>query len=287
MIFKSTSFLIIVLGIFFMQGSALAAGPYEIYFEEGNKFFEQGEYKKAIGAYERALDVNSNFAPLYNQLGLSYERLNSSHEKMEWYYGIAIDIDPAYADAYENLGRVYKDALKLEKAEHYYRKALELNPNNVKVRFELAWIFLKNSKPNEAVAYFKEVLKYTQTPYAYYGLGLAYSLSRDNPSVLETITTLRSIGQDDLAAQLEEMIRTPYDPRKETATALVEEPIPSVQQPQQPATLNSPGSGSMRVRLRGTLYSVDPTVTPRPSKPAQEKQRKSLENSPPQHRSYY
>ena len=51
----------------------------------------------------------------------------------------ATEIDPAYAEAYNNLGVGYEHEGQLDKARKAYEKALELEPNNTRIQqnFEL------------------------------------------------------------------------------------------------------------------------------------------------------
>ena len=51
----------------------------------------------------------------------------------------AVEIDPSYAEAYNNLGVGYEHEGRLDKARKAYEKALELEPNNTRIQqnFEL------------------------------------------------------------------------------------------------------------------------------------------------------
>lgn len=46
----------------------------------------------------------------------------------------AIEIDPTYASAYNNLGIAYENTGELDKAREAYERALELEPENVLIR---------------------------------------------------------------------------------------------------------------------------------------------------------
>src|SRR3954452_14434159 len=46
----------------------------------------------------------------------------------------AVELDPAYAQAYNDLAVGYEHEGQLEKARRAYEKALELEPNNVQIR---------------------------------------------------------------------------------------------------------------------------------------------------------
>jgi Tfp pilus assembly protein PilF len=46
----------------------------------------------------------------------------------------AVEIDPTYAAAFNNLAVAYEHEGQLEKARHAYEKALEVEPNNLQIR---------------------------------------------------------------------------------------------------------------------------------------------------------
>src|SRR5215470_3592053 len=46
----------------------------------------------------------------------------------------AVEIDPTYAAAYNDLGIAYEHEGQLEKARKAYEKALDLDPNNMQIR---------------------------------------------------------------------------------------------------------------------------------------------------------
>ncbi len=243
--------------------SVAFAQTFEEYFEQGNKLYEEGKYNDAIKVYQKAVELNSNSAPLYNALGLAFDKVSSDLSQISWYFKVATDMEPDYLDAYQNLGQVYYRFEKFDKAQKSLLKALALNPNLVSAQYTLAWSYLRNNQPTDAVHYFKETLKVSnKLPQAYYGLGLAYAKGEDYPGVLEAVTSLRSMGEDDLAAQLEAGIRKPYEekPVEQVSPLPAPHPVPSSTTvraaPPQSSTVNG-GSiqGSTRVRLRGRLFN--------------------------------
>lgn len=253
---------------------AVFAQTFEEYFDQGNKLYEEGRYNDAIKIYQKAVELNSNFAPLYNALGLAYDKVSDNLSQIAWYYKTAIDMEPDYIEAYYNLGQVYYRFEKFGKAEKNFLKALSFNPNLLMARYTLAWSYLRNKQPADAVRYFKDVISASdKVPQAYYGLGLAYAESGDSPGVLEAVTALRGMGEDDLAAQLEAGIRKPIEikPLEPAAYPL---PLPTgssttVRTSAPPAptpSTNAGGSvgGSTRVRLRGKMFGGQegsPTAT--------------------------
>jgi tetratricopeptide (TPR) repeat protein len=52
----------------------------------------------------------------------------------------ALRIDPAYAGAYYNLGKVFAKQGKTENAILHFQKALQVNPNMAEALYNLSWI---------------------------------------------------------------------------------------------------------------------------------------------------
>ena len=99
-------------------------------YERGNRRQESGDYYGAIADYTRAIEINPRYANAYNNRG------NTKYE-LEDYYGAiadytrAIEINPRYDKAY------YNRAISKRKLEDYYgaiadyTRAIEINPRYV------------------------------------------------------------------------------------------------------------------------------------------------------------
>ncbi|MFH1752928.1 MAG: tetratricopeptide repeat protein, partial [Candidatus Omnitrophota bacterium] len=53
-------------------------------------------------------------------------------------YRAAVKIDPGYADAYNNIGAVYRDMGEKGRAMEYFKKALDAEPGHAKARENLS-----------------------------------------------------------------------------------------------------------------------------------------------------
>ncbi len=198
------------------------ADSVEDFFNQGEQAYQQGNYPKAIDFYEGAIELDPNFAPAYNGLGLVHKDINTDLSEVAWLFKVATEIDPNYAQAYDNLGKAYYGLGEMDNAEEACLKALSLVPNLVSAQLSLGWIYLLGkSDPNEAIYYFNEILKSHQIPYANFGLGMAYFMNGDRSKVLEIITALRAADKEDLAKQLESMVRQQYYVQAEKNAALV------------------------------------------------------------------
>ena len=153
-----------------------------------------------------------------------------------------------------------------KRAEEACLKAISVDPNFVKGKLSLAWVYLYGKQsPREAILYFNEVLEKVKNPIIYFGRGMAYSMSGDKAHVLDAITTLRGMNEDELASKLEASIREKYippsiseilPPGEDSGGTLVGSSPKSKGSDEKPISPSVSG-GQMRIRLRGTLMNVD------------------------------
>ncbi len=229
--------------------SIALANPVRQLFEKGAQAYNAQEYKKAIQFFKEAIKIYPELAPAYNYLGLCYKSLNADFPTVVGFFEKAIEIDPQYILAYDNLAKIYYGINDYAKAEKYNLKALEINPDLLSSHLSLGWInLLGKSDAEEAIYHFEKVVAQNEISYAYFGLGLAYFLDKNNPEVLNVITILRNDGEESLAQHLERMVRenryiAPDRPTAKTAT----QSKPSKKASQSAST---PKASSMKVRLR-------------------------------------
>ncbi|MDP8265931.1 MAG: tetratricopeptide repeat protein [Candidatus Aceula meridiana] len=251
-------FLAALLWVVLFFPSKACAQNYKDIFSQAVQYAQKGEHEKAIEFLEKVVELNPNFAPAYNFLGMSYQEAGLDPIEVAWYFKAAVDIDPTYELALINLGKAYYGLGHFDLAEKHTARALEINPESVNAMLSLGWIYLLGkSRPDDAVQYFQMVLERVKHPSAYFGLGMAYFMSGDTPRVLESITRLREMKQDPLAEQLELVIRgKEYAAQTQKDQAL----IPEAQTRADPLTITPVGSqmsmgpaGPMRVTVQRTM----------------------------------
>nr|AIA21221.1 hypothetical protein [Pyropia kanakaensis] len=95
-------------------------------------------FSKAIIEGQLALKQNSNLnvkeestriANLYNMLGYIYSEAKQI-ETAKNFYKQALQVDPNYVIALNNLAKIYEESKDFKKAENLYDKVLTLNSNN-------------------------------------------------------------------------------------------------------------------------------------------------------------
>ena len=94
----------------------------------GNINNELGKYNEAIINFENIIKLNKNFADAYYNLGVIFKNINQIKKSMD-NFEKCIRINPKKFEAYNNLGNIYRDKQKTDLAIINYLKSLEINPN--------------------------------------------------------------------------------------------------------------------------------------------------------------
>jgi len=236
------------------------ANPLKIIFEEATKALSEEDYPRAIDLYEKTIEIYPDFSPTYYYLGLAYRAMGTELEEVVWLFKRATELNPNYAQAYDNLCRCYYALGMFDEAEEAGLAAVKNAPNLVTAHLALGWIYLiAKPQPRDAVYHFEKVLEHSDLAYAHFGLGIAYLKSGQKFRALEMITTLRQMGKDSSAQQLEEMVRhgadiqppqlTPLTIPQKTKGILVKE-APSF------SSIDF-GGGDMKVRLKEKLDTIE------------------------------
>lgn len=96
--------------------------------EQGNNFYFQKDYQNAIQAYSRAINLNPNFAEAYNNRGNSYFQLQNYSQAAQDLQ-TAANLNKFDARIHNNLGSVYLLQNQYDVAINEYTQAINLNPN--------------------------------------------------------------------------------------------------------------------------------------------------------------
>lgn len=84
-----------------------------------------GDLDRAMTLYQKAIELDPAYAVAYNDLGIIYEA-NGFLDRAEASYLKATKVDPGFLSAYSNLASVYETKRDLKKAAIYWRKRAEL-----------------------------------------------------------------------------------------------------------------------------------------------------------------
>lgn len=253
--------------------------PIKKLFEEGMVAMQRSQYQKAISLFEKTIEIAPEFAPSYNYLGMCHRELGAKPADLIWMFEQAVKFNPNYAQAWDNLSRLYYSEGRFEDAKNACEKALEIKPDMLSAQMSLGWIHLLGfSEPQEAIFYFNQILENYDMPYAQFGLGMAHFMDREKFKALEMITELKSMNQVALAKQLENLVRSGYSKLPELTPG---EPLfrtkTQLQQPFNASFIDklqevhAERAGDMKVRLKvvqpdnleaSTIPPVDTSISP-------------------------
>jgi len=115
----------------------------------------QGKLDQAVSHYRQALQINPNFALAYNNLGLVFWSQGKLGEAISQYRR-ALQLDPNYAKAHNNLANALFVQGKSDEAISHYQQALKLEPNFGEVYYNLGRMLAMKDRYNEAIEHFRK-----------------------------------------------------------------------------------------------------------------------------------
>lgn len=106
---------------------SINADDYRAYSKAGIALWEKDYMEEAIVAYHRAIELNPEYDIAQNNLGVIYLDGIGVPEEAILYFKKAIEINPNYTLAYFNAGRAAQAIGEQNEAASYYQMALDLN----------------------------------------------------------------------------------------------------------------------------------------------------------------
>lgn len=100
-----------------------------LYRSQGLEFQSIGNLDAAMSLYQKAIELDPRYAIAYNDLGIVYE-VKGFTDRAEESYLKAIKIDRYFLSAYSNLAILYENKRELAKAAFYWQKRLEFGSSD-------------------------------------------------------------------------------------------------------------------------------------------------------------
>ena len=109
--------------------------------ERVSKLLEENKVEEALTLANQLIEQNPTSAQLYNLLARIYGEKKGNIDIAISYLNKAIELDPNFVSAYENLGIAYATKGDFKKALELLNKALELDPENEHVKNNIAMLY--------------------------------------------------------------------------------------------------------------------------------------------------
>lgn len=126
-------------------------------------YFKTLDYDKALAVVSRQDPEVAEDRQLELTLGEIYERLDDL-DIAEFHFNAAIQLDRDNVPAMMRLAEIYARTDRVLQAQRQLRSLLDLDPQHEAARETLAFLFLKQGKPDAALQQFKELKKHAATP---------------------------------------------------------------------------------------------------------------------------
>jgi tetratricopeptide (TPR) repeat protein/CHAT domain-containing protein len=140
-------------------------------FNQGVDRYDVGDLEGAIAAYEKALEIDPKYYDAWNNLGNALKDLGR-YSEAKAAFEKALEINPKFDYAWNGLGNALNNLNRYSEAKAAFEKALEIDP-----KFDYAWNGLGNTlkglgRYNEAIAAYEKALEIDpKFDYAWNNLG--------------------------------------------------------------------------------------------------------------------
>lgn len=173
-------------------------GDPEIYNIEGLIYFSLKQYDQAEGYYEKAIELNPNYSEARNNLCGLYLAAGKWDAAIEQCSKAASDVFyKSREKALTNLGVVYFKKGDIDKAKENYQKALEINPAFAYTHNELGKLHMATGNDLQAIGEFRKAINsFDKYDEAHFNLALAYLRTGKRESACESFKKVVEISPE-------------------------------------------------------------------------------------------
>lgn len=129
--------------------------------------FEKKDKQNAVSHFIKAIELDPSYFAAYNNLGILYHDMKDYKKAIE-IFNQGLKVNPTARQLYYNIGMAYHELGEIEKAIDYYKMAIKARKNYLGPYNNIARALMELKRFNEAEEYLKEALKYNPNyVYAY------------------------------------------------------------------------------------------------------------------------
>ena len=161
--------------------------------------YDDMNFESAAAKAQRAIDLDPTFLKAYDNLGLIFEALGKLDEAIKAYQGaITLDQQQNVRSPWPflNLGALLLKVGRLNEAEFALRGSLDCNPRFPQAHFRLGLLLEKENKTSEAIRELEQAVHYDRSyPEPYYALGRIYNHIGDESKAKQALSTFQKLKE--------------------------------------------------------------------------------------------
>lgn len=167
---------------------------------EAWKYYNKGQYDKALEACNAAIIANPEYANTFGILIPKILIAKGNSDKVEGYFRTAIYNEPFNYNLITSIGKIYENDLQnYEKAKETFNFVLSLNKDEDAIYYDLAFVDLAMENTDEAIVDLKKAISINEDYYKYYRtLGTVYFNNKDYDKAIESIKKAYSLNENDV-----------------------------------------------------------------------------------------
>ncbi len=147
-------------------------------FLKGNVYKEMGDTANAATFIQAAIDANPEFYDAYEQLGVLYAAQGDSLAVV--YYQKAIELQPNEPNIYYNLGVYHQAQEQWNRALEAYSSAVQVDPKHFNSHYNMGYIHVLLSVWNQGAVHFTDAINAKSDYYqAFYGRAYCFEMLGD------------------------------------------------------------------------------------------------------------
>jgi tetratricopeptide (TPR) repeat protein len=171
--------------------------PGEKDFKQGNEWFAKGMYEEAGKSYQKAIEKEPEEPVYYNNLGISFTKLERFDEAIDVYKKM-LEVQPSSYTANKNLGELYGMQKKYPEAMPYFSKAAELSPDDPDAFYNLGACLMNTGSRGEAVDAFTKAIEIkSDHAMAHYQLGMIYVNQNNKEEAIKHLEKFLELAPND------------------------------------------------------------------------------------------
>ena len=168
----------------------------EDWFQKGIIAYGLEEFENSIFYWQKAININPDFAGAYNNMGVAYDEKGKYDIAIECFQK-AINLKPDFAVAYNNMGVAYGKKGYYDKAMECYHKAININPDYAEAYNNIGVDYGEKGNYDKAIECYQKAININPDfAQVYCNMGVAYFEKGNYDKAIECYQKAININPD-------------------------------------------------------------------------------------------